>query len=268
MLDAVAEPRSAQPTLPWISTMAAVLRNPIPSPITSEPTPATAGAVPGFRTRKASAPAGSSAAPNRRVARRPKRPKLRAATVAPIGQPSTMTVSVNPATSAERPITPWTNMGRKVVRPMIAMPLSRVVMLVAAIRGRAHSEKASMGSRARRSCQTNDAAPSTNTTPARTAVRPPPTVPASVMASIRAAIVSANNAAPATSRLRTPCATSSRRKAAKPAAAARPIGRLIQKIQPQLRCWMISPPASGPRTDEMPHTLASQPWIRPRSSTE
>ena len=41
-----------------------------------------------------------------------------------------------------------------------------------------------------------------------------------------------------------------------PAEAARPIGRLIQKIQAQLRCWMISPPANGPSTEEMPQTLA------------
>ena len=44
-----------------------------------------------------------------------------------------------------------------------------------------------------------------------------------------------------------------------------PTGTLIQKIQAQLAVWMMKPPASGPSTDEMPQTLASQPCTRPRS---
>ena len=42
----------------------------------------------------------------------------------------------------------------------------------------------------------------------------------------------------------------------KPAAATRPIGTLIQKIQAQEKCWMIRPPASGPTTAEIAQTLA------------
>ena len=39
--DAVAAPRSDQSTLSWMMTIAAVLKKPMPKPITSEPSPAT-----------------------------------------------------------------------------------------------------------------------------------------------------------------------------------------------------------------------------------
>jgi len=81
-------------------------------------------------------------------------------------------------------------------------------------------------------------------------------VPTSVSATMSDAIARVNNAAPAVSIERASRFTSSCRNATNPAAARRPIGRLIQKIQDQLACWMMSPPASGPRTEDTPHTLA------------
>ena len=255
MLDAVADPRSAQPTLSWMITIAAVDRNPIPSPITTDPAPATTGDDPAPSSTKAVAPTGSSAAPNSSVGRSPNRVKLRAASVAPIGQPSTIIVSANPATSVDRPSTPCTYIGRNVVSPITAMPLSSVAALAVAIGRRDHSRNAIIGSAARRSCHANSPALTRNPAPATHAVRASPS-PACVSPTIRDATATVNSAAPATSTGRRSRTAPSRRNAMKLAAAASPTGTLIQKIQAQLRCWMISPPANGPSTDEMPHTLA------------
>ena len=56
--------------------------------------------------------------------------------------------------------------------------------------------------------------------------------------------------------------------ATKPAEARRPIGRFSQKIQAQDQRWTMMPPTSGPTIAEKAQTLASQPWILPRSWTE
>ena len=83
------------------------------------------------------------------------RGKVRAAIMAPTGQPNDIAVSVNPATSAERFSTPCTYIGRKVVSPITAMPPSSVAELAEAIGRRAQSANATIGSAARRSCRTN-----------------------------------------------------------------------------------------------------------------
>ena len=43
-------------------------------------------------------------------------------------------------------------------------------------------------------------------------------------------------------------------------------GRLITKIQRQDTYWASEPPMVGPNTADIPHTLDSQLWTRPRSS--
>src|SRR2546425_804725 len=49
--------------------------------------------------------------------------------------------------------------------------------------------------------------------------------------------------------------------------AAAPSGRLITKIHRHDAYWASDPPSVGPKTAEIPHTLDSQPWTRPRSSS-
>ena len=75
-------------------------------------------------------------------------------------------------------------------------------------------------------------------------------------ASISDAIATVNSAAPATSILRSRGSTRSCRNSTKPAAARAPIGRLIQNTHDQEMCCTMRAPASGPITDEMPHTEA------------
>ena len=103
--EAVAEPRSRQPTLSCTMTMAAVLRKPMPKPMMSEPRPATYGDIAGVRKTNGTPPSAISAPPAIRIGRSPKRWNWRAPAVAAIGQPRTIAVSMNPATSGERPIT-------------------------------------------------------------------------------------------------------------------------------------------------------------------
>lgn len=144
------------------------------------------------------------------------------------------------------------------------MPLNSVAPLVVAIARRVHNAKATIGSRARRSWTTNDAAATKQTAAASKAKRPSD-APASVSATINEAIATVNRPAPTTSTLRSLVVTLSRRNRKKPTAAASPIGTFIQKIHAQLTCWMINPPASGPITDDTPQTLANQPCTLPRS---
>ena len=47
-------------------------------------------------------------------------------------------------------------------------------------------------------------------------------------------------------------------------AAASPTGRLIQSIHAQLRCWMMSPPASGPMTEGSPGSCRAPARCRGR----
>ena len=103
---------------------------------------------------KTSAPAGISAPPTRSTGRTPNRLKKRTPTVAPTGQPITIAESAKPATSGESCITPWTNIGRNEVRPIITMPQSREAALAAAIgrrpRARARSSARASGAPGRR----------------------------------------------------------------------------------------------------------------------
>ena len=50
------------------------------------------------------------------------------------------------------------------------------------------------------------------------------------------------------------------------AIAAAPSGRLIRNIHRHDAYSASDPPSVGPNTAEIPHTLDSQPWTRPRSS--
>ena len=173
---------------------------------------------------------------------------------------------VNPATSGDRFSTPCTYIGRNAVSPITTIPLSRVAALAVAIGRNDHSRNATIGFAARRSCHTNKAVAAANTAnAARVDCRWP--VPTCVSPSIREAIARVNSTAPGTSTRACSVDTFSRRNAANPAIESRPTGRLIQKIQAQDRCWMISPPASGPSTEDRPQTLASQPCTLPRSCT-
>ena len=52
------------------------------------------------------------------------------------------------------------------------------------------------------------------------------------------------------------------------ASATRPMGRLTQKIQFQLRFCVSQPPSSGPRMAETPNTAPNRPWYLPRSRGE
>ena len=83
-----------------------------------------------------------------------------------------------------------------------------------------------------------------------------------------AAIATVNMPALRWSILPRPRAPFSCKKAQNPAAARAPIGRFIQKIQAQEKYWMMRPPARGPRIADTAQTLASQPWIFPRSCGE
>jgi hypothetical protein len=71
--------------------------------------------------------------------------------------------------------------------------------------------------------------------------------------------------APATSIRCRVLATCSCRKRAIIAIATAPSGRLIRKIHRHEAYWASNPPTVGPNTAEIPHTLDSQPWTRPRS---
>ena len=96
----MALPRCAQSTISWISTRDAVLSSPMPKPMTSEPTPARTGEDSGVeeQERRPRRPA-AAGCPASSTGRRPKRTSALAASVAPIGQPSTSMVSAKPATS-------------------------------------------------------------------------------------------------------------------------------------------------------------------------
>ena len=77
-------------------------------------------------------------------------------------------VSAKPATSGERLSTVWTYIGRKVVRPMIAMLAKKMAMLEAAIGRRNQRSGATIGASARRSCQRKRPRLATKTTMAMT----------------------------------------------------------------------------------------------------
>ena len=135
----------------------------MPRPMISEPSPATMGELSWRRTMKTSAPAGTSAPPSRKTARTPKRRKPRTPTVAPIGQPSTIADRAKPATSGDFCITPCTNTGRKVVSPIITMPVRSEAPFAAAIGRRPQRSSEIIGSGERRSCITNSATATTAT---------------------------------------------------------------------------------------------------------
>ena len=105
--DAVAAPRMFHPTLSWIRTMQVTLSRPMPKPITKEHAPAKAGWLCAERTSRPEAPMGRITPPSLKVGRRPKRLNRRQKRVAAKGQPTASAVRTNPATSAERPSTPY-----------------------------------------------------------------------------------------------------------------------------------------------------------------
>src|SRR4051812_12961059 len=173
--------------------------------------------------------------------------------IAPIGQPSDIAVSVKPATSADRFKTPCTYMGRNAVRPISAIPANRVAAFAVAIGRRAQSPNATIGSAALRSWSTNSqVATAQDAAEIKTAG---PDSPNSVSATISAATAIVNSTAPGTSTRRTPEPTRSCRNSTNRQEDPIPTGKLIQNTHAQLRCSTISPPASGPSTEETPQTL-------------
>ena len=116
-------------------------------------------------------------------------------------QPITNGVSTKPATVAEVPETVWRNSGTNEIAPNIAMPARNPVTMAASTMRLAKRESGSIGSRARRSTETNTprltaAMTSSPTTSSRPQA---PTRPASTRASSNAETPTANSAMPATS---------------------------------------------------------------------
>ena len=81
-------------------------------------------------------------------------------------------------------------------------------------------------------------------------------MPNSVSEIISAAMPTVKSRAPMTSIELRRTAGASRRKNQKPAAASRPIGMLIQKIQAHDSFCTMSAPSIGPSTADTAHTLA------------
>ena len=147
------------------------------------------------------------------------------------------------------------------------MPARSEAPLAAAIGRRPQSSSEIIGSGDRRSCRTN----STTATTATRVVSPissRPEVESAVRSAMMAAMATVNMPALRWSILPRPRTLFSCKKAQNPAAARAPIGKFIQKIQAQEKYWMMRPPARGPKIADTAQTLASQPWIFPRSCGE
>src|SRR5680860_789290 len=76
-----------------------------------------------------SEPMSAATAPIRTIRRTPTFTKSRPAITEAIGQPSVIPESARPATSADRPRTPCTKVGMKVISPIIATPITSTAML-------------------------------------------------------------------------------------------------------------------------------------------
>ena len=100
-LEAVALPRCVLSAVSWISIRQHTLDKPMPNPISAEPTPASAGELCGVNITKHIAPTGRNRLPVSNTLRRPTRWNVRAAIVAPAGQPSSMRLRAKPAITGE-----------------------------------------------------------------------------------------------------------------------------------------------------------------------
>src|SRR5208283_3846587 len=150
---------------------------------------------------------------------------------------------------------------------MITMPANSDEALTAAIGLLPQRPNAIIGSGERRSCQTKVATAMTATA-ASSADSLRLAVENAVMVAITAAMARTKTPALTWSIRPRAAETRSCRQNQKPAAATRPTGRFIQKIQDHDHRAMMIEPTSGPSTAEVAQTLASHPWILPRSWTE
>ena len=135
------------------------------------------------------------------------------------------------------------------------MPARSEAPFAAAIGRRPHSLSEIIGSGERRSCSTNKPV-ATTAKAVISVISLQLDVDSAVRSAMIAAMAMVKTPALRWSILRRSCLMFSWRKIQKPAAARMPMGTLSQKIHAQEKCWMISPPASGPRTAEIAQTLA------------
>ena len=160
--------------------------------------------------------------------------------------------STSPATSALRPMTPCTQVGRNAVAPISSIPPSSAARLPAAIIGLRHRRNGRIGAGLRRSRRANAARASA---PAPTSSARPagPNDSRCTSAAMTAPTPSASSPAPARSMGAVPPAgAGSCRYLATSASVSRPMGRLTQNTQGHPSVPTKNDPSSGPTMAAMP----------------
>ena len=111
MFVAVATPRSPHATLDWATTRAGAATQPIPKPISRQPSATCHSDPAGSISASTSEPATARPTPSRPVARKPMLRYSRPDSAADTGQPSVRAASAKPLTMAEAPSTSCPRVG-------------------------------------------------------------------------------------------------------------------------------------------------------------